>query len=95
MVFPSGICTSIANACELTQQKADQVVTAFVQAITATLEQGDGVALLGFGGFAVKSRPERKGRNPSTGKEITLPASKNVSFKPGSKLKAAINRKSE
>ncbi len=89
------LIAKLAHTCELTQKEADQAINAFVSAITDTLGRGHDVALIGFGSFCVKHRPERKGRNPATGKELTLPASKAVVFKPGSKLKAAVNKKPE
>ena len=49
------------------------------------------VQLIGFGTFKVKLRKKRKGRNPKTKEEITIPASKTVTFKPGKKLKELLN----
>ena len=49
------------------------------------------VQLIGFGTFKVKHRPKRKGRNPKTKEEITIPASRTVTFKPGKKLKELVN----
>jgi DNA-binding protein HU-beta len=89
------LIASLTQTCELILQEAEKMVAAFFSAITHSLEQGDDVALIGFGSFSVRHRPERKGRNPGTGKEIILPASKAVAFKPGSKLKTALNRKAE
>ena len=50
------------------------------------LEAGDKVALIGFGSFSVSERSERSGRNPQTGKTITIPAKKVVKFKAGAEL---------
>ena len=52
---------------------------------------GDDVALVGFGTFAVKERAARTGRNPQTGKEITIAAAKVPSFRAGKALKDAVN----
>ena len=49
--------------------------------------------LVGFGAFSVKNRAEAKGRNPTTGAEITIPASVNARFKTGAALKAELNKK--
>ena len=49
------------------------------------------VQLIGFGTFKVKQRPKRKGRNPKTKEEITIPASRTIVFKPGKKLKELVN----
>jgi DNA-binding protein HU-beta len=48
------------------------------------------LALTGFGTFTVAERKARKGSNPRTGEEITIPASKGVRFKPGKKLKDGV-----
>ena len=52
---------------------------------------GADVALVGFGTFAVKERAARTGRNPQTGKEITIAAAKVPSFRAGKALKDAVN----
>jgi DNA-binding protein HU-beta len=64
---------------------------ALIKTIETTLKAGDAITLVGFGTFAVKDRPERKGRNPQTGQEITIAAAKVPSFKPGKGLKDAVN----
>lgn len=51
---------------------------------------GESVTFTGFGSFKVVERAARKGRNPRTGKEITIPASKVAKFTPGKGLKDAI-----
>ena len=58
--------------------------------IKASLKKGDDVAITGFGSFKVVKRNARKGRNPRTGKEIQIPASKAVKFKPGKALKESV-----
>jgi DNA-binding protein HU-beta len=58
--------------------------------IGATLKKGDTVAITGFGSFKVVDRKARKGRNPRTGKEIQIPASKAVKFTPGKALKESV-----
>ena len=55
------------------------------------MAKGDSIVLPGFASIAVKKRAARKGRNPSTGKPIDIPASNAVSFKAGAKLKEAMN----
>ena len=57
--------------------------------VTESLKEGDDVALVGFGTFAVKERAARTGRNPQTGKEITIAAM--PSFRAGKALKDAVN----
>lgn len=59
--------------------------------ITESLVKGAKVQLVGFGSFEVRERSARKGRNPQTGEEIEIPATKNPAFKPGKQLKDAVN----
>ena len=58
--------------------------------IGATLQKGDAVSISGFGSFKIVERKARKGRNPRTGKEIQIPASKAVKFTPGKTLKESL-----
>ena len=58
-----------------------------------SLAKGDSITLPGFASFAVKKRKARSGRNPATGRPLSIPACNVISFKTGSKLKAAINGK--
>jgi len=58
--------------------------------IGASLKKGDAVAISGFGSFKVVQRKARKGRNPRTGKEIKIPASKTVKFTVGKALKESL-----
>jgi len=58
--------------------------------ITGALKKGDAVSVTGFGSFKVIDRKARKGRNPRTGKEIKIPASKAVKFTPGKALKESL-----
>ena len=58
--------------------------------LTETLKKGESVAISGFGGFKVVERKARKGRNPRTGEEIRIPASKAVKFTPGKALKDSL-----
>jgi DNA-binding protein HU-beta len=58
--------------------------------IGAALKNGDAVSISGFGSFKVVERKARKGRNPRTGKEIAIPASKAVKFTPGKALKDSL-----
>ena len=84
----------IAEATESTKVKAAENLDAVLEGITKALKKGEEVRLVGFGTFSVKDRPAGKGRNPATGKEIKIPASKNARFKAGAGLKAAVNKKS-
>ncbi|NOR72211.1 MAG: DNA-binding protein HU [Methylomarinum sp.] len=87
----SELIDAIADASELTKADAGRALDGFLSAVTEALSNGDPVALVGFGTFAVKDRAERKGRNPQTGAEITIKAAKIPSFKAGKTLKDAVN----
>ena len=75
----------------LTKADAGRALDGFISAVTGALKKGDSVALVGFGTYSVKERAERKGRNPQTGREITISAAKVPSFKAGKSLKDAVN----
>lgn len=81
----------IADTAGISKVAAGNAVDAFTKIITDAMCQDDEVVLVGFGSFKVGSRAARNGRNPQTGKEIKIAASKVVKFKPGKKLKDAVN----
>ena len=87
----SELIDAMANASELTKADAGRALDAFMSSVTGALKEGDSVALVGFGTFAVKDRAERKGRKPQTGAEITIKAAKIPSFKAGKGLKDSVN----
>jgi DNA-binding protein HU-beta len=70
---------------------ADRAVNALVEIISDTLKKGGSLTLPGFGTFEVRERAARTGRNPQTGEELKIAASKVAAFKPGAALKAAVN----
>jgi DNA-binding protein HU-beta len=82
---------SVSEKSGLTQKDAEKAVKALFATVEEALAQQDKVQIIGFGTFEVKTREERKGRNPQTGAEITIPASKAPSFKAGKGLKDAVN----
>lgn len=84
------LIASMAEKTGLSKNDLNQAVKAFCDTITEALKANDSVNLVGFGSFIIAERKERKGRNPSTGEEITIPASKTVKFKTGKALKAEI-----
>ena len=81
---------AIAAEANLTKADAKRALDAFVNTTTAALKKGDRVALVGFGSFAVSKRNARTGRNPQTGKPITIAAKKVVKFKAGADLSGAV-----
>jgi DNA-binding protein HU-beta len=81
---------AIASEANLTKADAKRALDAFVNTTTSALKKGDRVALVGFGSFAVSKRNARTGRNPQTGKPITIAAKKVVKFKAGADLSGAV-----
>ena len=71
---------------------ATAALDAVLDGITQALKKGDEVRLVGFGTFAVKERAAGTGRNPATGAEIQIAASKSARFKPGATLKTELNK---
>ncbi|MBE7053156.1 MAG: HU family DNA-binding protein [Ruminococcaceae bacterium] len=84
------LIAKVADKSGLTKKDADKAITALIESITDALAKDDKVQLVGFGTFEVRARAERKGRNPLTKAEITIPASKVPAFKAGKALKDAI-----
>ncbi len=82
----SELIDAMAAQAGLTKADAKKALDAFVNATSDALKGGDRVALVGFGSFSVSKRNARTGRNPQTGKEITIPAKNVVKFKAGSDL---------
>ncbi|MBF0121641.1 MAG: HU family DNA-binding protein [Desulfobacterales bacterium] len=85
----------ISEKTELTKVAANEALNAVIEGISASLEKGETVTLIGFASFKVVERKARKGRNPQTGKEIDIPASKAVKFSIGKVLKDKVRGKKE
>ncbi|WP_176585777.1 HU family DNA-binding protein [Priestia megaterium] len=81
---------AVATQAELSKQDAKKAVEALFETISNTLAKEEKIQLIGFGTFEVRERAARTGRNPQTGEEMTIPASKIPAFKPGKELKAAV-----
>ncbi len=75
---------------DITNPVFNAIVDTVFDTVANDLAGGHAVQLAGFGTFAVKERAERPGRNPQTGKEITIAASKTVGFKPAKRLKERL-----
>ena len=80
----------MAEQAKLTKVDAERALNAFINVVTASLKEGEDVALVGFGTFTIGDRAERQGRNPQTGEVITISAKKVVKFKPGKALKEEL-----
>ncbi|VAW28072.1 DNA-binding protein HU-beta [hydrothermal vent metagenome] len=81
---------AMAAGAGLSKADAKKALDAFVGSTTDALKKGERVALVGFGSFSVSTRSARKGRNPQTGKEISIPAKKVVKFKAGADLSKGV-----
>ncbi|MBS9425271.1 DNA-binding protein HU-beta [Photorhabdus caribbeanensis] len=90
-VNKSQLIDKIAADSNISKAAAGRVVDAFISSVTGALKDGDDVALVGFGTFAVRERSARTGRNPQTGKELKIAAAKVPAFRPGKGLKDAVN----
>lgn len=90
MANKADLVQSVAEAVGGTKKDVAPVVDAVFEAIQANLSNGEKVQIIGFGNFEVRDRAARKGRNPQTGEEIQIPASKVPAFKPGKALKEAV-----
>jgi DNA-binding protein HU-beta len=86
----SELIAKVSELAELSRKDSTKAVEAVFDAISEALQNGDKVALVGFGNFEVRERSARKGRNPQTGQEIEIAASKVPAFKPGKALREGI-----
>lgn len=84
------LIAAVAASAKVSQKEAATVIAAVMDEIKDALKKGDKVQLVGFGSFEVKNKPERKGKNPRTGEEITIKASKAPVFKAGQAFKDYI-----
>ena len=82
---------AVAQKAGMTKKDAAEAVNAVLDAIVESLAAGDDVKITGFGGFEVKERAARTGRNPKTGEAVEIAASKYVAFSAGSTLKDKVN----
>ena len=90
MANKAQLIESVAEKTGLTKKDATVAVDSVFSSIQGFLKNGEKVQLIGFGNFEVRQRAARKGRNPQTGAEIQIPASKVPAFKPGKALKDAV-----
>jgi DNA-binding protein HU-beta len=83
------LINAVANIVN-TKKTAQEAVDCVLTSITSSLKKGEDVTLTGFGTFKVVKRKARKGRNPFTGEEIKIKATKAPKFSPGKALKDAV-----
>lgn len=84
------LISSVAEKADLTKKDAEKALAAMLETIGEALGQGDRVQLVGFGTFEARERAARKGRNPQTGEEIDIAATKVPVFKAGKALRDSI-----
>ncbi|MGE4547511.1 MAG: HU family DNA-binding protein [Desulfurella sp.] len=81
----------LGKKINMPQDKTKEFLNATLDAIVEVLKSGDKVLFTDFGSFYVSHRVKRKGRNPQTGKDITIPAFKLPAFRTGAPFKNALN----
>ena len=84
------LIASISKEAKTPKATAERAVNAFTSSVTKALKKGEKLTLTGFGTWSVGRRKARVGRNPQTGKEIKIAATKVAKFKAGNLLKSAI-----
>ena len=85
------LVAAMADAAGLSKKDAEKALKAFTDVVAEELKKDGKVQLVGFGTFEVSKRAAREGRNPQTGAEMKIPASKAPKFKAGKALKDSIN----
>lgn len=85
------LVASVAEAATISKADAEKAIDGLFSAVTDTLKKGEEVRILGFGSFSVSNRAAKTGRNPRTGAEIQIAASKQPKFTAGKGLKEAVN----
>lgn len=85
------LIAAIAEKAEISKKDAEKALKAFTEAVAEELKQGGKVQMVGFGTFEVSERAAREGRNPQSGKPMTIAASKAPKFKAGKALKDIVN----
>lgn len=85
------LVAAIADKAGIAKKDAEKALAAFVDTVSGELKAGEKIQLVGFGTFEVRARAARTGKNPRTGEQIKIAASKNPVFKAGKALKDAVN----
>ncbi|OGP63962.1 MAG: DNA-binding protein HU [Deltaproteobacteria bacterium RBG_13_53_10] len=81
---------AVGKEAKISKASAEKAINAFTNAVSKALKKGDKLTLTGFGTFSVAKRKARIGRNPQTGKEIKIPATKIAKFKAGNVLRVIV-----
>ncbi len=80
----------ISAKAGITQVSAGKILEAILSSLSEAMSSGDSITLGGFGTFKLSQHKERKGRNPSNGKPLTIPARKMPRFSPGKELRQLV-----
>lgn len=81
MAGKSDLVNQVSDKVNMRKADVEKVLNQTLAEIKSSLDKGESVTLRGFGSFKVTERAGRKGRNPRTGQEITIPPGKRISFK--------------
>ena len=82
----------LSDKYQLSKHDTKNVVENFLEEIRSSLESGHDVKLSGFGNFELRNKASRPGRNPKTGDLVAVSARRVVTFKPGQKLRARVEK---
>ena len=85
------LVAAMAEKAQLSKKDAEAALKAFTDVVAEELKKGEKIQLVGFGTFEVSERAARTGRNPQTGAEMKIAASKAPKFKAGKALKDSVN----
>ena len=86
------LVAALAEKTELSKKDSEAALNGLIDVISETIAKGEKVQLIGFGTFESKDRPARTARNPRTGEEVKIAASKAPVFKAGKALKDKVNK---
>ncbi|MEK7341601.1 MAG: HU family DNA-binding protein [Candidatus Binatota bacterium] len=86
----SDLVNAVAKGAKLNKRTAGDVIDTTFEALARAIRKDKRFQVPGFGTFSVRSRKARKGRNPQTGAEIAIKASRTVGFKPAPSLKKGL-----
>ena len=87
----SELVAALAAKTGMPKKGAEAALNAFIETVSGSLAKGEKIQLIGFGTFDVRKRPARTARNPRTGEEIKIAATKAPAFKAGLGLKVKVN----
>ena len=85
------LAEKLVERLEISQKVALEYVECLLETMKVTLESGESLKISGFGNFTVKTKADRRGRNPQTGEDLTVTSRKILSFKASPKMKSMIN----